>query len=501
MPTSRSSMIGSLSSCSSKVFSFEPREGVLGHVVHLTDADRLALVDELLAPVRDEHVCMNFRAMRVLKNSRDCVSSPSSMIFFFSLKRDVRQRPRADVERRVLALVGLAEGLRASFSIFESVFASRRSCSSPSSWRPVIFHRESCSPRLRLACGSLGAGLLAAAACPCLCLRLAAGRREGAGLRARCRRPLPSWRSCRCAAEPAVGSPAAAPRGGRPRRSARSSGAPRRTTSRPCPCARRGCPRSPRHLGDVLLEHAAPLGVALQRARRSQMCAASLRPHSWIASFISLEELVVVGHRLLGLARERHPHAGQVHGDGHRRDRQAALGLLQLVAAPVGLVDALADRARLGLVLQRHAVGEAHDFGRLVERQVAAVGEPHLDHERIAAVHARAAASSTRRTRPWEAALEALDEQRLADRHDAVAGGAIIFTCAERLVQPLESSPWIRSGAASSGSPCAIWQISPATAGETRENSSHEHLLDGLASASRSASCGASRARPRAGAA
>jgi hypothetical protein len=31
-------------------------------------------------------VCMNLRTMPVLKNSRDCVRSPSSMIFFFSLK-------------------------------------------------------------------------------------------------------------------------------------------------------------------------------------------------------------------------------------------------------------------------------------------------------------------------------------------------------------------------------------------------------------------------------
>ena len=99
-------------------------------------------------------------------------------------------------------------------------------------------------------------------------------------------------------------------------------------------------------------------------------------------------------------------------------DWERPLRLRQLVAAPVRVVDRLADRARLRLVLERHAVGEAHDLRRLVEREVAAVREPDLDDERVAAVDRRRARGRHVEV-GLEAALEPLDEQRLADGHDA----------------------------------------------------------------------------------
>ena len=169
-------------------------------------------------------------------------------------------------------------------------------------------------------------------------------------------------------------------------------------------------------------------------------------------------------------------------------DRAAPpFGCCELVAAPVRLVDALADRARLRLVLQRHAVREAHDLRRLVERQVAAVREPHLDHERVAAVHASAAASSTRRTPPSEAALQALDEQRLADRHDAVAGGAITFTSPSALCSRSSVVAVDRARPASSGSPSPSCRSASATGGRDAREVVHRAPPSRSCPASRSA--------------
>ena len=122
-----------------------------------------------------------------------------------------------------------------------------------------------------------------------------------------------------------------------------------------------------RDLRDVLLEEAAPhllaLGVGARAKMRAELATTLLDGELHLA-----QELVVVGDRLFGLARERHPHAREVDDDDHRRHRQAALGLLELVRLPVRVVDALADRARLRLVLEGHAVGEAHDLGAVVDR-------------------------------------------------------------------------------------------------------------------------------------
>ncbi len=70
-------------------------------------------------------VCMNLRTIAVLKNSRDCVLSPSSMIFFRSLN-DTFDRARVRISTAGLwPLVASVSTLFASFSIFASVAASR----------------------------------------------------------------------------------------------------------------------------------------------------------------------------------------------------------------------------------------------------------------------------------------------------------------------------------------------------------------------------------------
>src|SRR5262245_60403427 len=69
-----------------------------------------------------------------------------------------------------------------------------------------------------------------------------------------------------------------------------------------------------------------------------------------------LADLVVVGNRLLGLARERHPHRGHVHEDHHRSLRQRATRLADTVVLPGGVQRRLVHHACRLLVEERHAV-------------------------------------------------------------------------------------------------------------------------------------------------
>ena len=184
---------------------------------------------------------MNLRAIAVLKNSRDCVLSPSSMIFFFSLKEtfdSVRVRistaglcPLVDLAQHALA--------RASRSCRASRRRARllrlRLALRPSSWRPwlgphstsVSCSRACLAALARLRRPSSGFALAAASRRPeaGAALGLAAAGRSGVALAA----PLPSF----------------GVRGSSPRRTSRSSGAPCRRASRPCPSRARGCRRSP----------------------------------------------------------------------------------------------------------------------------------------------------------------------------------------------------------------------------------------------------------------
>ena len=73
-------------------------------------------------------------------------------------------------------------------------------------------------------------------------------------------------------------------------------------------------------------------------------------------------------------AGERHPHAGDMHHDGHRPAGQRTARLAQPVAAPIGAHDRLRDRAGPRLELQRHAVGVPQHVHRLPFLQIDA---PH----------------------------------------------------------------------------------------------------------------------------
>ena len=78
-----------------------------------------------LQPLAMSIVCMNLRAIAVLKNSRDCVLSPSSIIFFFSLNSTFeRVRVRMSTAG-LLPLAAWARTSRAIRSIFASVTPSR----------------------------------------------------------------------------------------------------------------------------------------------------------------------------------------------------------------------------------------------------------------------------------------------------------------------------------------------------------------------------------------
>ena len=225
---------------------------------------------------------MNFRAIAVLKNSRDCVLSPSSMIFFFSLKRDVRERAGADLERGVVPLGGLGRGRScASFSILRASTASRSRL--PLARRllggHVVFTR-----RARAACRPLAGGLLrrrlaclAVLPLPFAFLRRRRRRRASAGRRRRSARSARRRRLAALRRGLLVGE----------LHEVRERLVERLLDLRPARHAedladRRG------DLRDVPLEEAAPLLLARRRARAPAGARASLRPHSWSASFISL---------------------------------------------------------------------------------------------------------------------------------------------------------------------------------------------------------------------
>src|SRR5580704_4740476 len=79
----------------------------------------------VLQPFATSIVCMNLRAIAVLKNSRDCVRSPSSMIFFFSLNETLVS-VRVRISKAGLSpLVTTLRTFFASFSILPRVAASR----------------------------------------------------------------------------------------------------------------------------------------------------------------------------------------------------------------------------------------------------------------------------------------------------------------------------------------------------------------------------------------
>jgi hypothetical protein len=120
-----------------------------------------------------------------------------------------------------------------------------------------------------------------------------------------------------------------------------------------------------RDLFDVELEDAAPLGLVVGGLALAdvggQLPAALLRRELGL-----LQDLGVVGHRLLGLAGERHPHRSDVHEEGHRTRGEGSAGLAQQVVAPVGAHDGVGDAAGTALEEQRDAVREAEQLDRLV---------------------------------------------------------------------------------------------------------------------------------------
>src|SRR5262245_24643204 len=168
-----------------------------------------------------------------------------------------------------------------------------------------------------------------------------------------------------------------------------------------------------RDLLDVQLEDVAPPKLALRPP-------ATPDEHAEPAAALTqrerdlLADLVVVGDRLLGFARERHPHRGHVHEDHHRSLGQRAARLADAIVLPLGVQRRLVRRARRLLVEERHAVRIADHAGQLglallalalgerlrlllrlrpglpfgllaLDRPVAE-REPRLDHEGIATI-------------------------------------------------------------------------------------------------------------------
>ena len=170
-----------------------------------------------------------------------------------------------------------------------------------------------------------------------------------------------------------------------------------------------------RDLLDVELEDAAPLrlvvgGLALAD-EGGQLAAALLGRELDL-----LDDVRVVGHRLLGLAGERHPDRSDVDEQRHRSHGQRALGLAQQVVAPVGAHDGLGDAAGAALEQQRDAVGEAEELDRLVGGPAPAVGEADLHLERVAAVHLRRAGHGGDEVVVALDLLDALLGRRVGDR-------------------------------------------------------------------------------------
>ena len=156
-----------------------------------------------------------------------------------------------------------------------------------------------------------------------------------------------------------------------------------------------------------------------------------------------LPDLVVVGDRFLGLARERDPDRAHVDEDHHGAGGERAARLGHPVVAPRGLERGLEGRAGRLLVEQRDAIGVPDDTGQLVvvlailafrERHHGRVrrgggdlvrrlaeGQPGLDDERIAAVH-RGRSGHRGVELTLDLLVEAVEDRLLADGRDAVRG-------------------------------------------------------------------------------
>ena len=208
---------------------------------------------------------------------------------------------------------------------------------------------------------------------------------------------------------------------------------------------------------DVELEDVAPVLLAVGPLAPSQERA---QPPAAFAQRQGdlLADLVVLGDRLLRLARERDPDRGHVDEDHHGPGRQRAPGLRHAVGSPCRVEHRLEDRAGGLLIEKRHAVCVADDARELVvvaligfalrERDrflllvllrllgPSPVGQARLDHEGIAAVHRRRPAD-----RRVEVALDLLVEPRenrpLADRREAVGRRRHDLRRLDRLVEIL----------------------------------------------------------------
>ncbi len=188
-----------------------------------------------------------------------------------------------------------------------------------------------------------------------------------------------------------------------------------------------------RHFGDVPFKET-PAVLLARRKRPGAYVRGELATAFLDGALHLRQKFVVVSHRLLRLAREGHPNAGQVYRDRHRSDGQTALRLLQFVAPPIGEVDRLTDRARLRLVLKRYPVGKAHDVGGLVGGQIAAESQARLDDEWIAPVHGRWSRRRRIKFRARKTPLQALYKERFADRYDRRRGRCHHVHFAERPV-------------------------------------------------------------------
>src|SRR5262245_4932852 len=203
-----------------------------------------------------------------------------------------------------------------------------------------------------------------------------------------------------------------------------------------------------RDLLDVELEDVAPSELALRPP-------ATPEEHAEPAAALTqrerdlLADLVVVGNRLLGLARERHPHGRHVHEDHHRSLRQRAARLADTVVLPLGVERRLVGRASGLLVEERHPVRVADHAGQLglalvalalgerlgfllrlrpgfpfkllvLDRPVAEC-EPGLDHEGIAAID-RGGAAHGGVELALDLVIEAREDGFLADRRETIGG-------------------------------------------------------------------------------
>src|SRR5262249_48063301 len=131
-------------------------------------------------------------------------------------------------------------------------------------------------------------------------------------------------------------------------------------------------------LFDVELEDVAPAELAVRALapppERAEAAAALAPGHIDL-----LLGLVVVPDRLFRLAGERYPHRGHVDEDDHGAGGKRAARLCDAVVAPGRIEYCAGDRARRGLIEQRHAVGVTDHTRELVVRIVRfAFGERNI---------------------------------------------------------------------------------------------------------------------------